>query len=496
MMTNGQHAGNKAGTARAGDRVATPLRDGTQGDAGPMDPGAASIPTQAPTPGLHRGLKNRHIQLIALGGAVGTGLFLGIAQSIALAGPSVLLGYAIAGLISFFIMRQLAEMVVDEPVSGSFSYFAGKYCGNLAGTIAGWNYWTLYVLVSMAELSAVGVYLHFWWPQLPTWVAAAICFFLINGLNLLQVKAFGEVEFWFALIKVTVIVAMIAFGGWLLVSGQGGPQADVANLWGDGGFFPHGVGGLVAALAIILFSFGGLELVGITAAEAEDPGRSIPKATNQVIYRILLFYVGALGILLSLYPWRQVSAGASPFVMIFSALGNRYLADVLNLVVLTAALSVYNSCVYANSRMLHGMAGQGRAPAWLGKVDRRGIPLPALGVSAGATAICVVLNYVMPGEALSLLMALVVSALMINWAMISVTHWRFRRAKAARGEQTAFRSLGYPITNLICLAFMVLVLVVLWRDAQTRLSVWLIPLWLVLLTLGYRMARRRSGRRG
>ncbi|KKB61758.1 aromatic amino acid transporter [Robbsia andropogonis] len=447
--------------------------------------------TDKTAPSLHRGLKNRHIQLIALGGAVGTGLFLGIAQSIALAGPAVLLGYGIAGLVSFFIMRQLAEMVVDEPVSGSFSHFAGKYCGDVAGYIAGWNYWTLYVLVSMAELSAVGVYLHYWWPHLPTWVAAAICFVLINGLNLLHVKAFGEVEFWFALIKVSVILAMIAFGGWLLFSGQGGPQASVANLWRDGGFFPHGVGGLVGALAIIIFSFGGLELVGITAAEAEDPGRSIPKATNQVIYRILVFYVGALAILLALYPWRRVAIGDSPFVMIFGALGNRYLADVLNLVVLSAALSVYNSCVYANSRMLHGMAGQGRAPRWFGSVDRRGIPFAALGVSAAATAICVVLNYVMPGKALALLMALVVSALMINWAMISVTHWRFRRCKAVQGKRTTFRSIGYPLTNLVTLAFMALVLVVLWRDAQTRLSVWLIPLWLAALTSAYLIRRRR-----
>ncbi|NUA43475.1 Aromatic amino acid transport protein AroP [Dickeya solani] len=241
---------------------------------------------------LKRGLKNRHIQLIALGGAVGTGLFLGIAQTIRMAGPSVLLGYAIAGVIAFFIMRQLGEMVVEEPVAGSFSHFANQYWGNFAGFMSGWNYWVLYVLVSMAELSAVGIYIQYWWPAVPTWVSAAVFFVAINAINLSNVKVYGELEFWFSIIKVTAIIGMIVFGGYLLLSGTGGPDASVANLWQHGGFFPNGVSGMVMAMAVIMFSFGGLELVGITAAEADDPQKSIPRATNQVIYRILLFYVG------------------------------------------------------------------------------------------------------------------------------------------------------------------------------------------------------------
>ena len=238
---------------------------------------------------LKRGLKNRHIQLIALGGAVGTGLFLGIAQTIRMAGPSVLLGYAIAGLIAFFIMRQLGEMVVEEPVAGSFSHFANRYWGPFAGFMSGWNYWVLYVLVSMAELTAVGIYIQYWWPGVPTWVSAAIFFVAINAINLTSVKVYGEMEFWFSIIKVAAIISMIAFGCYLLFSGSGGPEASVANLWQDGGFFPNGISGLVMAMAVIMFSFGGLELVGITAAEADNPQKSIPEATNQVIYRILGF---------------------------------------------------------------------------------------------------------------------------------------------------------------------------------------------------------------
>lgn len=441
---------------------------------------------------LHRNLSNRHIQMIALGGAIGTGLFLGVAQTIKLAGPSVLLGYAVAGIVAFFIMRQLGEMVVDEPVAGSFSYFANKYCGHFAGFMSGWNYWVLYILVSMAELSAVGIYVQYWWPSIPTWMSALAFFVIINGINLSSVKSFGEMEFWFSIVKVGAIVGMICFGGYLLSSGSAGPQASIANLWQHGGFFPNGFGGLVMAMAMIMFSFGGLELVGITAAEADNPEKTIPKATNQVIYRILIFYVGALGVLLSLYPWQNVVTGGSPFVLIFHAMNSNVVATALNIVVLTAALSVYNSGVYCNSRMLLGLAQQGNAPRALMHVNRRGIPLTALAVSAAATGICVLINYFMPGEAFELLMGLVVSALIINWAMISIIHLMFRRAKRAAGQTTAFRSLMYPLSNYLTLAFLAGILVVMFLTPGLRISVFLIPFWVLTLAAGYLFARNRS----
>ncbi|CAJ0790112.1 Aromatic amino acid transport protein AroP [Ralstonia mannitolilytica] len=442
--------------------------------------------------GLKRGLKNRHIQLIALGGAIGTGLFLGIAQTIKLAGPSVLLGYALAGMVAFFIMRQLGEMVVDEPVAGSFSYFADKYCGHFAGFMSGWNYWVLYILVGMAELSAVGIYIQYWWPGVPTWLAALAFFVIINGINLTSVKSYGEMEFWFAIVKVLAIVGMIGFGGYLLLTGGAGPAASVTNLWAHGGFFPNGIGGLVMAMAVIMFSFGGLELVGITAAEADNPSVTIPRATNQVIYRILIFYVGALGVLLSLYPWEKVVTGGSPFVLIFHAMNSNLVANVLNVVVLTAALSVYNSGVYCNSRMLYGLAKQGNAPRALLKVSQRGIPLAALGVSAIATLACVALNYFMPGKAFELLMGLVVSALIINWAMISVIHLKFRHDKRKAGQSTAFRSFGYPFTNYLCLAFLAGVLVVMYLTPDLRISVYLIPVWMAVLGISYLFRQKNA----
>ncbi|HHM8660202.1 TPA: amino acid permease [Pseudomonas aeruginosa] len=454
---------------------------------------------------LKRGLKNRHIQLIALGGAIGTGLFLGSAGVIKTAGPSMILGYAIGGFIAFLIMRQLGEMIVEEPVAGSFSHFAHKYWGGFAGFLSGWNYWVLYILVGMSELTAVGKYTQYWWPDVPTWATAAAFFVLINAINLANVKAFGETEFWFAIIKVAAIVGMILLGIYLLVGGGGGPQASVSNLWDRGGFFPNGLSGLVMTLAIIMFSFGGLELVGITAAEASEPRKVIPKAINQVIYRILIFYIGALAVLLSLYPWDQLvetinasgdDYSGSPFVQIFSLIGSGTAANILNFVVLTAALSVYNSGVYCNSRMLYGLAAQGDAPKVLMSVDRRGVPVLSILVSALITFLCVIVNYVLPHKALELLMSLVVAALVINWAMISLSHLKFRAAMKRQGVDTFFKALWSPFSNYLCLAFVVFILGIMLMIPGINISVYAIPFWLLLMWLCYRVKLSLAERRG
>lgn len=451
--------------------------------------------TDSTAPGeLKRGLKNRHIQLIAMGGAIGTGLFLGSGEVLQTAGPSMILGYAIGGLIAFLIMRQLGEMIVSEPVAGSFSHFAYRYWGRFAGFLSGWNYWVLYVLVSMAELTAIGVYIQYWWPQVPTWASALIFFVAVNALNLTNVKIYGESEFWFSIVKVAAILGMIGFGAYLLVSGHGGPQASITNLWAQGGFFPNGFGGLLAMLAIIMFSFGGIELIGMTAAEAEQPEKNIPKAINQVIYRILIFYIGALTVLLSLYPWNQVAQGGSPFVMIFSQMGVGSAATLLNIVVLTAALSVYNSSVYSNSRMLYGLAKQGNAPKALLALNRFGVPVNAIATSAMVTFGCVILNYYMPKQALGILMSLVVSALVINWAMISLTHIKFRQyfQQTDTKQRFGFPSLFYPYSNYICLAFVALILCILLSNNHTYISVILLPVWIILLWLAYVVFERKK----
>ncbi len=450
---------------------------------------------------LKRGLSNRHIQLIALGGAIGTGLFLGSAGVMSSAGPSMLLGYAIGGFIAFLIMRQLGEMIVEEPVAGSFSHFAHRYWGPFAGFLSGWNYWVLYILVGMAELTAVGKYVQYWYPEIPTWATALAFFVLINLINLTHVKAFGEAEFWFAIVKVGAIVGMILLGLYLLVSGAGGEQASVSNLWTHGGFFPNGIGGLVAVMAVLMFSFGGLELVGITAAEAENPRKSIPKAINQVVYRILLFYILALGVLLSLYPWdslvQTLTSGGdayarSPFVQIFSLIGSDTAAHVLNFVVLTAALSVYNSGVYCNSRMLYGLAEQGDAPRLFLRLNRRGVPVMGILISGLITLLCVALNYVLPEGALIILMSLVVAALVLNWAMISLSHLMFRRSMQQQGVTPTFRALWSPFGNWLCLAFVGFILVVLLLDSSTRLSVFALPVWVMVIGICYLLKRRAA----
>ncbi|WP_442767666.1 amino acid permease [Acinetobacter bohemicus] len=441
---------------------------------------------------LKHGLSNRHIQLIALGGSIGTGLFLGISQTIQLAGPAVILGYAIAGLIAFFMMRQLGEMVVEEPVSGSFSFFAYKYWSPFAGFMSGWNYWVLNVLVCMAELSAIGLYVQYWWPEIPTWVSALGFFILINMINLMHVKVFGEMEFLFSIIKILAIIGMIGFGAYLLASGHAGETASVSNLWALGGFFPNGISGLVMAMAIIMFSFGGIELVGITAAEAKDPTKTIPKAVNQIVYRVLLFYICTIFILLSLYPWNQIAEGGSPFVLIFDSLGSQSVATILNFVVLTAAISVYNGTSYGTSRMLLGLSEQGNAPKFLSKINQRGIPYTAILTSAVVTLICVILNYMFPEKAFKLLMSLVVSAIVINWMVLSLTHLKFKQRMLQLKKMSIFPSIAYPLTNYICVLFMLCILVIMWMTPDMRIAVMLIPVWIACLSLAYWLKIKKS----
>jgi len=440
---------------------------------------------------LSRGLKNRHVQLIALGGAIGTGLFLGVSTTVQMTGPAVLLGYALGGFIAFMIMRQLGEMMVEEPVAGSFSHFANKYWHPFAGFASGWNYWILYVLVGMAELTAIGTFVHFWLPNVPVWASAAFFFVLINLVNLVNVRIYGEFEFWFSIIKVVAIIAMILFGSYLLFSGNGGEEARLSNLWAlEGGFMPHGISGFAMAMVFIMFSFGGLELIGIAAAETDDPSHTIPKATNQVIYRILIFYIGALAVLLALMPWMKMTKEVTPFVMVFHSLDQNFIAHALNAIVLTAALSVYNSGVYSNSRMLFGLATQGNAPRFFMNLTSKGVPLNAVLFSALITGTCVAINYFMPEDAFKFLMALVVSALVLNWFMISFAHLKFRYAKIKEGIEPKFKAFWFPLGNYICLAFFVGLLGVMLSIDGISLSVYLMPAWLLFLAVIYKFLRK------
>jgi aromatic amino acid transport protein AroP len=448
---------------------------------------------------LERKLRNRHIQLIALGGTIGTGLFLGSAGVLELAGPSMLLGYAIGGLVAFLIMRFLGEMLVEEPCAGSFSHFANRYGSRFAGFLSGWNCVALYVLVGMLELTAVGKFVQFWWPGIPTWVTALVFFVIVNGVNFINVKIYGEVEFWFALIKIIAVIAMIVVGVYMIASTDHRGQS-VSNLWSHGGFFPHGVSGLVMAMAFIMFSFGGVEMLGFTAAEADKPRQVIPKAINQLIFRVLVFYIGSMAVLLMLSPWdhllAQLQSGGgtysnSPFVLVFSGIGANLAANVLNFVILTATLSVYNSMVYCNSRLLYGMASEGNAPKSLMQVNRRGVPVRAIVYPAVFTALCIVLNYVAPASVIEILMSLIVAALVITWVTIIVTHLRFRKARMGRDLKSGFPAPFAPLTNYLCLAFMALIVGVMLLTPAIRASAFAIPVWIGVVYFAYRCVRGR-----
>ena len=439
---------------------------------------------------LQRGLKNRHLQMMALGSAIGTGLFYGSASTISLTGPSVMVAYLIGGIVIYFIMRMLGEMAVDEPVSGSFSYYATKYWGPFPGFLSGWNYWYCYIIVSMAELTAVGIYINYWLPDVPQWLSALICLLAITAINLVNVKAYGEMEFWMALIKVVAILSMIILGAYLIFSNPAGFPDNMSNLWAHGGYMPNGVWGLMMACVVVMFSFGGIELLGITAGEAEDPDKSIPQAINQVIWRILIFYVGTMFILMCLWPWNPVGMEASPFVQIFDTVGIPAAAHILNLVVLSAAISVYNSAIYSNSRMLYGLSDKGDAPAVLHRLSHRGVPVTGTLISSGITFIIVIMNYLFPSQVFMYLFAVAIISAVINWVSITVTHMKFRQHCLKTGHPVPhFHSWLYPWMNYFCLAFLAGVIFMMTQIPDMQMAVWALPVWLLVLYAGYRFKK-------
>ncbi|MDO5629669.1 MAG: amino acid permease [Mobilicoccus sp.] len=443
---------------------------------------------------LHRNLKNRHIQMIALGGAIGTGLFYGAAGSAQLAGPSVLVTYALGGLAIFLIMRALGEMSWHTPVSGAFSYYATENWGRFPGFFSGWNYWFNYIVVSMAELSVVGIYVNYWYPEIPHWVTAAVFLVVVTCVNLVNVKAFGEFEFWFAFVKVAAIIAMILLGAMLIVGIGPSEPAGLGNLTEHGGFAPFGVWGMLSALVVVMFAFGGVELIGITAGEADDPRRTIPRAINQVVVRILVFYIGALFVILTLVPWNSLDNETSPFVLIFDQLGIPAAATILNVVVLTAAVSAYNSGLYSNGRMLYSLALRGDAPAFLGRCNAAGAPYVGVLVSSCVTALAVVLMFVLEGSVFLVLVPVALMAGIFNWGMILITQIKFRR----RIGPEAVAAIGYrmplfPVANYVVLAFLAFIVFVMTTQETSRFTPLYGLAWLGIVWVGYLVRGSRRG---
>jgi AAT family amino acid transporter/D-serine/D-alanine/glycine transporter len=444
---------------------------------------------------FHRGLKDRHVQLIALGGAIGVGLFLGSGRAIAQAGPGLIFAYAAAGVIIFFIMRALGELMLHRPVAGSFATYAEEYVSPFAGFATGWSYWFMWVVTGMAEITAVGIYTHYWFPDVPQWIPALITLSVLYGVNLVAVKLFGELEFWFALIKIVAILALLVAGPLFLIFGSGehAEAATVANLWDHGGMFPTGMLGVVLALQMVMFAFQGVELLGVTAGEVEDPAKSLPKATNAVVWRILVFYIGALLVVMALVPWTEFSAGESPFVMAFERMGLPAAALIINFVVITAAASSCNSGIFSTGRMLYTLSHFGQAPKAFGKVNRNHVPALGITVSVIAMLFGVVLNYFIPEQVFVYVTSVALVGTIWTWGMIMLAHIGYRRA-VARGEAApvSFRMPGAPYTNWGVLAFLAMVAIFLGFDEGTRVALYVAPVWFGLLALGYRLTKPRE----
>ncbi|SHY31473.1 amino acid permease [Mycobacteroides abscessus] len=444
---------------------------------------------------LTRGLSARHIRFIALGSAIGTGLFYGSAEAIRQAGPSVLVAYLLGGAVIYIVLRSLGAMAVRRPVAGSFGEYATQYLGPLAGFLTGWTYALEMVVVCLADVTAFGVYMGFWFPGVPRWVWVFSIIFFIGAINLLSVKVFGEVEFWLSLVKVLAIVAMIAGGIAILVWGSSTgreEQRGIANLWNDGGFFPHGLAGFVGSFMIVMFAFGGTEIIGITAGEAKDPARTIPRAVNTVPVRIILFYVLTLAVIMALYPWRSIDSNSSPFVQIFEGLGFTSAATVLNLVVVTAALSAINSDIFAAGRMIYGMAQRGQAPAVMRRVSRNGVPWMTVVVMTVALLVGVVLNYAIEERVFVIIASVATFATIFVWLMILLAHFRFR-AQQHHGEASVadFPVPGWPYLQVFATGFLMFVVLLLGFGADTRVALIVGAAWLLVLVGAFAMSRRR-----
>ncbi|MGF9917640.1 amino acid permease [Paenibacillus ehimensis] len=444
---------------------------------------------------LKRGLEQKHITLMSLGAAIGVGLFLGSASAIKVAGPAILIGYMIGGLAMFFIMRALGEMAVQKPVAGSFSRYARDYMSPVFGFLTGWNYWFIWVVTCMAEITAVGIYMEYWFPGIPRWIWALAALVIMSLVNLIAVRAYGELEFWFALIKIITIIFMIVVGVGMIVFGlgNGGVAVGISNLWSHGGFFANGWSGVLLAMQMIMFAYLGIEMIGVTAGEVKDPAKALTRAIDNVFWRILIFYVGALFVIMSIYPWTEIGLKGSPFVMTFEKLGIPYAAGIINFVVLTAALSSCNSGIFSNGRMLYNLAQQGEAPASFEKLSRSGVPSRAIIVSAFFLLIGVVLNYIVPEKAFTMVTSIATFAVIWVWAVILISQIRFRKKLSAdQASKLIYKMPFAPYSSYLVLAFLVFVVGIMAYTPDTRIALVVGPIWYAILLVVYFVKKKKS----
>ncbi|MEN8553190.1 amino acid permease [Lactiplantibacillus plantarum] len=439
---------------------------------------------------LARKLKRRHVQMIALGGAIGTGLFLGSGSAIKQAGPSILLAYAIGGFFCYLMMRALGELLLSDTRLHSFLEFINRYLGKRFEFAIGWTYWLCWISLAMADLTASGIYIRYWFPWIPQWVTPLIIILILLVFNMLSVSAFGELEYWFSMIKVVAIIALIVTGAILIGSSAhvGGQTVSVTNLVSHGGFFPTGVQGFLMSFSLVIFAFTGIEMVGITAGEAENPEKELPRAINSLPIRISFFYVGALFVIMAIYPWDQITTSQSPFVQVFSDVGIKAAASIINFVVLTAALSACNSAIFSTSRTLFTLAHGDNAPKWMGKVNRYNVPARSLLFSSLILLVIVALNYVIPSTVFTLISNVATTNFIIVWCALLVCHYVYKRTTDS--THNPFKLPLFPVSNIATLAFFIAVTVVLCFDQVNCWAVIGSVVWFVILLVIERSMHR------
>lgn len=442
---------------------------------------------------LERKLKNRHIQLIAIGGAIGTGLFLGSGKAIHLAGPSILFAYLIIGVALFFVMRSLGELLLSNTGYTSFTDFAVEYLGPWAGFVTGWTYWFCWIMTAMADITAVGKYIQFWF-NVPQWLPAFLCLIVLTILNLLTVKMFGEIEFWFAIIKVITIIALIVLGLIMIITGfkTDTGHASIQNLWSYGGLFPHGINGFFLGFQMAVFSFVGIELVGVTAAETADPEKNLPRAINSLPVRVLLFYIGALFVMLCIIPWTQLNADNSPFVKVFTLVGIPAAAGIINFVVLTSAASACNSGLFSTSRMLYSLGREGSAPKSFSVLGKSSVPSTALISSTLALSVGVVLNYFLPDIVFTLVTSISAICFIWVWGVILVSHIIYLKKRPDLAAASKFKAPLAPFINWVILVFFVFLLVLIGMASDTRVALFVTPVWFLILAIAYLLHRNKK----
>jgi len=448
---------------------------------------------------LHRDLSNRQIQLIAIGGAIGTGLFMGSGRTITQAGPAVVVVYAVIGFFVFFVLRAMGELLLSNLKYKSFVDFAADLLGPAAGFFVGWSYWFAWVVTGIAEIVAIVGYSQYWWPDLPNWIPALVTVTLVLAFNLFSVRNFGEIEFWFSLVKIAAIVGLIVVGIVLVATDFVSPRGDraaVANLWNDGGFFATGFMGVVSGFQIAFFAFVGVELVGTAAAETADPHRTLPRAINAVPMRVAIFYIAALLAILAVVPWRHFAGGESPFVTMFALAGLGAAASLVNFVVVTSAASSANSGVFSTGRMLFGLADEGSAPSVFGRLNRGGVPGSAVLMTAPLLLISVPLLYA-GGSVMDVFTVITTVAsllFMFVWVMIVASYLVYRRRHPERNAESEYRMPGGTVMCWAILAFFAFVIWTLSTGPDTAVALVWFPAWFLLLAVGWLVVRRRPGR--